>query len=306
MMHIVNDNMWREALVEAISAHAGCSIFGYGFASAGRPTLALVVRIYQHVEPCPFTSKPGAVLRFFDGSKVKSAVCFYQKMLVTINELDGHSLEAERIAVLKLTIEQAQAELDNLLSYQESCDSSGGSVKVVLVVTEIDKLNNTSWGKGVVQQLLQWAHAATSRFVWIGLTALLHINDMQSMAQKCLVPVHLPRAATDCFESIINATVGHLMYPSAVKLFLKPATGSVVSIAIDWCVEAVNIAIQDNSAGQVSLEQLGLACRDADKVNCFLRWFNPSIRPFFKWPAVHKISGNDVLNKLIWYPVLGE
>ena len=165
LMHRVNDDMWREALAEALSARAGFSIFGYGFASAGRATLALVTRIYQHVEPNPFTSKPRAVLRFFDGSKVKSAVCFYQKMLVTIKELDGHSLEAERTAVLNLTSEEAEAALENLLSYQESCDSSGGSVKVVLVVNEIDKLNNTLWVNGVIQQLLLWAHAATSRLV---------------------------------------------------------------------------------------------------------------------------------------------
>jgi hypothetical protein len=79
-----------------------------------------------------------------------------------------------------------------------------------------------------------------------------------------------------------------------------------VSIAIDWCMEAVHIAIQDNSAGQVSLEQLGLACTDADEVDRFLGWFNPSIRPFFKWPAVHRILRNDVHNKHIWYPVLAE
>ena len=298
--------MWREALAEALSAHAGCSIFGCGFASAGRDTLALVSRIYQHVEPNPFTSEPRALLRFLNGSKFNSAVCFYQELLVTIKELNGHKYETERSALLELTIEQAQAELDELLLSHESSDSSGGTVKVVLVVVEIDKLNNTLWGKGVIEQLLLWAHAETSRLVWIGLTALRSIKGMERMARKRLIAKRLSGEGADHIESVINAAVGHLMYPGAVKLFLKPATGSVVSIAIDWCVEAVHIAIQNNSAGQVSLEQLGLACRDAEKVNCFLRWFNPSIRPFFKWPAVQRILRNDVNNKLIWYPELRE
>jgi hypothetical protein len=288
--------MWREALAEALSAYAGYSIFGHGFASAGRDTLALVGRIFQHVEPCPLTNKPRALLRFFDGSKVKSAVCFYQTMLVTIKELNGHSHETERSAVLKLTIEQAQAELDKLLLSHESSDSSGSSVKVVLIVAEIDKLINTSWGKPVIQQLLQWAHAATSRFVWIGLTALLF--SKQSMAQKCLVPKRLPREVADYCESIIDATIGPVMAPGAVKCFVKPAAGSDVSIALAWCCRAVDFAISmDNSADHVSLEQLGLACRDAYEVEYPMKFgsgVSPWLLHYFKQPAVWEILGRNV------------
>ena len=257
--------MWGEVLAEAISSHAGCSIFGYGFANAGRDTSALVSRIFQHVEPCPFTSKPRALLGFFDGSKLESAVCFYQEMLVTIRELNGHSHETERTAVLKLTVEQAQAELDELFLSHESSDSSGGSVKVVLVVIEIDKLNSTPWGKAVIQQLLLWAHAETSRLVWIGLTALPQFVGVKSMAHKRLVPKRLPNSFTDLCESIINAAVGHWMYPGAVKCFVKPAAGSEVSIALDWCLHVLGYAISmDNTGDHVCLEQLGLAARSLE------------------------------------------
>ena len=53
---------------------------------------------------------------------------------------------------------------------------------------------------------------------------------------------------------------------------------------------------KDSSAGQASLEQLGLAGRDADwdKVNCFYGWFNPSLQPFFTRLANIEIRANNV------------
>jgi hypothetical protein len=128
--------------------------------------------------------------------------------------------------------------------------TGGGApvARILVVVHQVNCLGNTSMGALVIQQLLEWAHAATSRVIFIGLEPSAQTAPHSSMkAQQILVPLFLPADTATRFEPAMEATLRNVLRKGAVKLFLDPACGSSTREVLHRCMRAVDTADTDNS-----------------------------------------------------------
>jgi hypothetical protein len=242
-MHEANCDLWLEALTEAVDARARRSISGHGFARAGRDTTALLRCIYdtwRQVSP-----EPMSVFCGMQGNK--PAEQFYKTLLKGIRGLNGSS-EVECAGVRNMSSVQAQTELHKVLIGDGVTGGGAPVARILVVVHQVNCLGNTSMGALVIQQLLEWAHAATSRVIFIGLEPSAQTAPHSSMkAQQILVPLFLPADTATRFEPAMEATLRNVLRKGAVKLFLDPACGSSTREVLHRCMRAVDTADTDNS-----------------------------------------------------------
>ena len=68
-----------------------------------------------------------------------------------------------------MTSVQAQTELHKVLNGGGVTSGGAAVAEILVVVPQVNCLGNTFMGAQLIQQLLEWAHAATSRLIFIGL-----------------------------------------------------------------------------------------------------------------------------------------
>ena len=247
-VHEANWDLWLEALTEAVDARARRSIFGHGFARAGRDTTALLRRIYdtwRQVSP-----EPMSVFCPMQGNK--PAEQFYQTLLKGIRGLNGSS-EAECAGVHNMSSVQAQTELHKVLTGDGVTSGGAAVARVLVVVPQVNCLGNTFMGALVIQQLLEWAHAATSRLIFIGLETSAQTTPHSSMkAQQILAPLFFPADTATRFEPAMEATLCNVLRKGGAKLFLDPACGSAAREALRGYLRAMDSAAAEDSCAVCS------------------------------------------------------
>jgi hypothetical protein len=166
-----------------------------------------------------------------------------------------------------LTAEEAKAELETLLiNYKASNSSSSDAAqpKIILLVDQMHRLALAGdAGIAVLQQLFQWAHAPTSRLIFIGLTSRAQLpQSMLGQVQYSVSPITLTVQAAAQIQTVIEAPLWNILHKDAVRQWIDPATGGGdQQLAMRLCFEAVHIAMENNSnATQVSFEHLRRAC----------------------------------------------
>ena len=247
-MHEENCDLWLEALTRAVDARAGRSIFAHGFARAGTDTTALLVRIYdtwKQVSP-----EPMSVCCVMQGNK--PAEQLYQTLLKSIRGSNGSS-EADCVSVHNMNSVQAQTELHKVFVGDGVTSGSAAVARVLVVVPQVNCLGNTPMGATVIQQLLEWAHAATSRLIFIGLETSAQTTPHSSMkAQQILAPLFFPADTATRFEPAMEATLCNVLRKGGAKLFLDPACGSAAREALRGYLRAMDSAAAEDSCAVCS------------------------------------------------------
>jgi hypothetical protein len=259
-LYVVNKELWRDTLNDAIHESAGRRILACNFRT---PNLQvwwgyIYADIIEHYKEYNTAAKPTVCL--MSCIAITEPMHVLQSLLTAVGVSEAHS---------KCSIEQCLAELETSLVH---CSSSSSSGKVILVLHQIHRLAELGdAGTIVLERLFQLTQSDSSRLILVGLTsqAALPLSIQQLTQEKNYVKLvkltDIPGAQTEAqTEEVVQAAVGGILLPTTSRIVRQwiALAGSWIPVAVDFCHDVIEIAWNEQAGSVINEQHLIAAYRE--------------------------------------------